>query len=49
MIDYMTPGVAVIAQIAKLQQQVKTLERENVMLRQVIRNMQGGGDKSDAN
>ncbi|CAL8469560.1 g9101 [Coccomyxa elongata] len=32
--------------IAKLQQEVKTLERENVMLRQVIRNMQGGGGKA---
>jgi cell division protein FtsB len=38
----------VCTQIAKLQQQVKTLERENVMLRQVIRNMQGGGDRSTA-
>lgn len=33
-------------QVAKLQQEVKTLERENVMLRQVIRNMQGGGGKA---
>jgi transcription factor HY5 len=28
-------------QIEQLQQRVKTLERENVMLRQVIKNMQG--------
>ncbi len=37
--------VFVDVQVAKLQQEVKTLERENVMLRQVIRNMQGGGGK----
>ncbi len=34
-------------QVTKLQQQVRTLERENVMLRQVIRNMQGMGDKAE--
>lgn len=38
--------VCALWQVAKLQQEVKTLERENVMLRQVIRNMQGGNGKA---
>ena len=33
-------------QIAKLTQQVKTLERENGMLRQIIKNIQNPGDRS---
>ena len=34
------------AQIVKLEQKVKTLERENNMLRQVIKNIQNPGDRS---
>ena len=34
------------SQIAKLTQQVKTLERENGMLRQIIKNIQNPGDRS---
>ncbi len=30
-------------QLAEAQQRIKTLERENVMLRSVMKNMQGGG------
>ena len=39
-------GAGVWVQIAKLQQQVKTLERENGMLRQIIKNIQNPGDRS---
>lgn len=35
-----------VSQIAKLTQQVKTLERENGMLRQIIKNIQNPGDRS---
>ena len=39
-------AAGVLVQIAKLQQQVKTLERENGMLRQIIKNIQNPGDRS---
>ena len=39
-------GTGLLVQIAKLQQQVKTLERENGMLRQIIKNIQNPGDRS---
>ena len=34
------------AQVVKLEQKVKTLERENNMLRQIIKNIQNPGDRS---
>ena len=34
--------------VAQLEQRVKVLERENVMLRSVIKNMQAGNDASDS-
>lgn len=39
-------AAGMMVQIAKLQQQVKTLERENGMLRQIIKNIQNPGDRS---
>ena len=34
--------------MSQLEQRVNVLERENVMLRSVIKNMQGDGDASDS-